>query len=152
MREARIWRRFTPEFINRIDKIAVFRPLGQPDLRCILNLELGQVQQRILHTSAEKPFGFRTTDAAKAFLLAEGTDTRYGARHLKCAIERLLVHSLSNLIASNQVSAGEWIELDFDDKGQKLSFTKIGEDLPLDANGQPDRKRCVHAVCDRKGG
>jgi ATP-dependent Clp protease ATP-binding subunit ClpA len=86
-----------------------------------------------LHTSAEKPFGFRTTDAAEAFLLAEGTDTRYGARHLKRAIERLLVHSLSNLIASNQVSAGEWIELDFDDKGQKLSFTKIGEDLPLDA-------------------
>ena len=67
-------RRFTPEFMNRIDKIAVFRPLGQHKLRCILNLELGQVQQRILYTLAGKPFVFRTTDAAKAFLLAE----RYG--------------------------------------------------------------------------
>jgi ATP-dependent Clp protease ATP-binding subunit ClpA len=126
-------RKFTPEFMNRIDKIAVFRPLGQHELRCILDLELGQVQQRILHTSAEKPFVFRATDAAKTFLLAEGTDMTYGARHLKRAIERLLVRPFSNLMASNQVSAGDCIELDFDDKEQKLSFAKIGEGLALDA-------------------
>jgi ATP-dependent Clp protease ATP-binding subunit ClpB len=124
-------RKFTPEFINRIDKIAVFRPLGQPELRCILNLELAQVQQRILHTSAEKPFVLRTTDAAKTFLLAEGTDMKYGARHLKRAIERLLVHPLSNLIATEQISTGDWIELDFDHEQRKLSFAKIDEGLAL---------------------
>lgn len=124
-------RKFTPEFINRIDKIAVFRPLGKAELRSILNLELRQVQQRILHTPAEKPFGFRTTDAAKTFLLTEGTDMKYGARHLKRTIERLLVHPLSNLIASEQISAGDWIELDFDDEEQKLRFAKIGEGLAL---------------------
>jgi ATP-dependent Clp protease ATP-binding subunit ClpA len=126
-------RKFTPEFMNRIDKIAVFRPLGRHELLCILNLELAQLQRRILHTSAEKPFVFRATDAAKTFLLTEGTDVRYGARPLKRAMERLLVHPLSNLIASNQVGAGDWIELGFDDKEQKLSFAKIGEGLPLHA-------------------
>jgi ATP-dependent Clp protease ATP-binding subunit ClpB len=124
-------RKFTPEFINRIDKIAVFRPLGQRELRCILDLELGQVQQRILQTPAAKPFVFRTTDAAKTFLLAEGTDMQYGARHLKRAIERLLVHPLSNLIATEQITTGDWIELDFDDEEQKLSFARVGEDLGL---------------------
>jgi ATP-dependent Clp protease ATP-binding subunit ClpA len=124
-------RKFTPEFINRIDKIAVFRPLGQSELRSILILELGQVQQRILHAAAGKPFVFRTTDAAKTFLLTEGTDMRYGARHLKRTIERLLVHPLCNLMANDQVNAGDWIELDFDDEAQKLRFVKIDQGLPL---------------------
>src|SRR5581483_11371487 len=48
-------RKFTPEFMNRIDKIAVFRPLGTPELRCILDLELRQVQQRILHSAGKMP-------------------------------------------------------------------------------------------------
>src|SRR5260370_33303089 len=125
--------KFTPEFINRIDKIAVFRPLGQPELQCILNLELAQVQQRILDTSAGKLFVFRTTDAAKTFLLAEGTDMKYGARHFDRAIERLLVHPLSNLIATEQISTGDWIELDFATEEQKLSFAKIDEGLPFPA-------------------
>jgi ATP-dependent Clp protease ATP-binding subunit ClpB len=107
-------RKFTPEFINRIDKIAVFRPLGQVELRSILSLELRQVQQRILRTPAEKPFVFRATDKARTYLLSQGTDMKYGARYLKRAIERLVVHPLSNLIATDQVSAGDWIELDFD--------------------------------------
>jgi ATP-dependent Clp protease ATP-binding subunit ClpB len=126
-------RKFTPEFMNRIDKIAVFRPLGTSELRCILDLELRQVQQRILHTPIGKPFVFRATDATKTFLLAKGTDTRYGARHLKRTIARLLVQPLSNLMASNQVNAGDCIELDFDDEEQKLSFAKIDQGLSSQA-------------------
>ena len=126
-------RKFTPEFMNRIDKVAVFRPLGKSELRCILDLELRQVQQRILHTPVGKPFVFRTTDATKMFLLAEGTDMRYGARHLKRTIARLLVQPLSNLMASNQINAGDCIELDFDDEAQKLSFAKIDQGLSSQA-------------------
>ena len=119
-------RKFTPEFLNRIDKTAVFQPLGSPELRCILDLELGQVQQRILQMPVGQPFVFRTTEAAKAFLLSEGTDLRYGARHLKHALERLLVHPLSNLVATEQIRAGDWIELDYDGGGRNLRFSKIG--------------------------
>ena len=72
------------------------------------------MQQRVLHSSAEAPFVFTATDASKDFLLREGTDMKYGARHLKRAIERLLVHPLSNLIATDQVMSGDWIRVDFD--------------------------------------
>lgn len=116
-------RKFTPEFMNRIDKVVVFKPLGEPELRRILDLELGQVQQRILASPSDKSFVFTVSATGKDFLLAEGTDVKYGARHLKRAIERLLVHPLSNLMASNQVCAGDWIKADFDAAQRCLQFT-----------------------------
>ena len=126
-------RKFTPEFMNRIDKVVVFKPLGEPELRRILDLELGQVQQRVLLSPTEKQFVFTVSEAGKNFLLAEGTDVKYGARHLKRAIERLLVHPLSNLMATNQVSAGDWIQADLDGEHQNLQFTKEAEGLEVHA-------------------
>lgn len=124
-------RKFTPEFMNRLDKIVVFRPLGQAELRKILDIELHLVQQRIFASSQERAFVFQLTDAAKAFLLDEGTDPKYGARHLKRAIERLLVHPMSNLIATEQVRAGDWIKIDFDASTRSLRFFKEAEGLPI---------------------
>jgi ATP-dependent Clp protease ATP-binding subunit ClpB len=126
-------RKFTPEFMNRIDKVVVFKPLGEPELKRILDLELGQVQQRILLSPAEKSFVFTVSEPGKSFLLSQGTDVRYGARHLKRAIERLLVHPLSNLMATNQVSAGDWIQADFDEQQNCLLFTKEAEGLEVHA-------------------
>ena len=57
---------------------------------------------------------FTLSDTSKDFLLTEGTDLKYGARHLKRAIERLLVQPISNLIATDQVRGGDWIRVDFD--------------------------------------
>jgi ATP-dependent Clp protease ATP-binding subunit ClpA len=124
-------RKFTPEFMNRIDKVVVFKPLGEPELRRILDLELGQVQQRILLSPSEKSFVFTVSDAGKQFLLTEGTDVKYGARHLKRAIERLLVHPLSNLMATNQVNASDWVQADFDPESRCLVFTKEAEGLEV---------------------
>src|SRR5438309_7739745 len=73
-------RKFTPEFMNRIDKLVVFRPLGNVELQKILNLELGMLQQRIFNVSSTTPFVFNLTAEAKDFLLREGTDLKYGAR------------------------------------------------------------------------
>ena len=126
-------RKFTPEFMNRIDKVVVFKPLGEPELRRILDLELGQVQQRILYSPADKTFVFTVSDSGKDFLLSEGTDIKYGARHLKRAIERLLVHPLSNLMATSQVTAGDWIQADFDAERRCLLFTKEAEGLEVHA-------------------
>jgi len=126
-------RKFTPEFINRIDKTVVFKPLGENELRRILDLELGQVQQRILYSPFEKTFVFTVSEAGKSFLLSEGIDVKYGARHLKRAIERLLVHPLSNLMATSQVAAGDWIEADFDEERKCLLFTKEAEGLEVHA-------------------
>jgi ATP-dependent Clp protease ATP-binding subunit ClpA len=126
-------RKFTPEFINRLDKIVTFRPLGTSELRRILDIELNMVQQRIFNTSPEKSFVFKAGDKAKDFLLEEGTDLKYGARHLKRAIERLLVQPMSNLIATDQVRGGDCVAVDFDEVSKELTFVKEAEGLPVHA-------------------
>src|SRR6202142_1868411 len=114
-------RKFTPEFINRLDKIVVFRSLGIEALRSILDLELDAITRRI-QMAAPKPFSLAVTESARDFLLAEGTDARYGARHLKRSIERLLVHPLSNLIASGQVRSRDCVRVTHNQFAQELDF------------------------------
>ena len=126
-------RKFTPEFINRLDKIVTFRHLGSEELRKILDIELSQVQKRIFTTSPERLFVFQATDRAKTFLLEQGIDIKYGARHLKRAIERLLVQPMSNLIASDQVRGGDCIRIDFDESCSSLTFLKEAEGLAVHA-------------------
>src|SRR6266498_3920467 len=99
-------RKFSPEFMNRLDKVVVFNSLHEKAIRRILDLELETVQRRIL-AAGRGPFVLRCSDEVKAFLLAEGYDRRYGARPLKRAIERYLIIPLSNLIATGQISAGD---------------------------------------------
>jgi len=123
-------RKFSPEFINRLDKIVVFRPLGEAELRQVLEIELRMVQQRIFVASV-RPFVFNLTSAAKDYLLEQGVDPRYGARHLKRAIERLLVQPLSNLIATDQIQAGDWVRVDYDPATEELTFFKEAEGLPV---------------------
>lgn len=117
-------RKFTPEFINRLDRIVVFKPLGSEELCRIVDIELELVQQRIQAAAGSKPFLVEITDSAKEFLLAEGTDFRYGARHLKRAIERLLVQPLSNLMASNQIRSGDRIRVSHDGAAARLLFAR----------------------------
>ena len=124
-------RRFTPEFVNRLDKIVVFKPLGEPELRRIVDIELAAVQDRILHSGAP-PFVFTVSGRAKDFLLREGTDPRYGARHLKRAIERLVVQPISNLLASEQVSGGDWLAVDVEGENGRIVFFKRAEGLALE--------------------
>ncbi len=126
-------RKFTPEFINRLDKIVTFRPLGSPELRRILDIELNMVQQRIFNTSPDRSFVFKASDTAKDFLLQEGTDLKYGARHLKRAIERLLVQPMSNLIATDQVRGGDCVNVNFDAVSNALVFVKEAEGLAVHA-------------------
>jgi ATP-dependent Clp protease ATP-binding subunit ClpB len=126
-------RKFTPEFMNRLDKVVTFHPLGALELKKILDIELNMVQQRIFNTSPEKSFVFKASDEAKDFLLREGTDIKYGARHLKRAIERLLVQPMSNLIATDQVRGGDCVYVDFDSERNTLTFVKEAEGLAVHA-------------------
>jgi ATP-dependent Clp protease ATP-binding subunit ClpA len=101
--------------MNRIDKTVVFGTLRDQHLREILEIELSLVQQRVLYAaSATKGFLIRTDPQAKEALLLEGTDPKYGARHLKRAIERNVVHSLASLVATNQITLGDVIEIGFE--------------------------------------
>jgi len=116
-------RKFAPEFMNRIDKTVVFRPLRREQLERILEIELTMVQQRLLETPRGH-FVFRATRAAKDFLLREGTDLKYGARHLKRTIERHLVYPLASLLATDQVTTGETISVDWNGMTSRLMFLK----------------------------
>ena len=116
-------RKFSPEFMNRIDKVVVFRSLKEHHLRLILNIELKQVQNRITESAGTK-FIFECTEPAREFLLKEGIDQKYGARHMKRANERFLVYSLSNLVATDQISTGDFVMIDYDKEGDKLTFAK----------------------------
>ena len=108
-------KKFTPEFMNRLDKVVVFQPLGEAEMRRILDIELKQVQHRIFTSSGERSFVFNTSADAKGFILEQGKDAKYGARHLKRVIERLLVQPLSNLIATTQIRPGDLVRIDVED-------------------------------------
>jgi len=119
-------RKFAPEFMNRIDKVVVFKTLRPEHLQQILEIELGMVQQRVLMAAGAHQFVFNCTPHVKNFLLAEGTDPKYGARHLKRAIERHLVFPLANLVATGQVRMGDFIRVDLLGES-KLTFVKEAE-------------------------
>ena len=144
-------RKFSPEFMNRIDKVVVFRSLRDEHLRQILEIELKAVQRRITEGSGEK-FVFKCTDAARNFLLDEGIDFKYGARHLKRSIERFLVYPLSNLIATGQVGMGDVLLVDYSPEVGKLVFSKEsgGMFIPDYARDEPrpehDEQSSGHSV------
>jgi ATP-dependent Clp protease ATP-binding subunit ClpB len=125
-------RKFSPEFMNRLDKIVCFHPLKRKQLEEVLDIELGQVQQRVLET-AKGQFLFRVTGSGKEFLLQEGTDQRYGARHLKRAIERHVVYPLANLLATEQIHLGDLVCIDWDRDQDQLTFIREGENLAMPA-------------------
>ena len=119
-------RKFSPEFMNRIDKVVVFKTLRSEHLQQILEIELGMVQQRILMAASANQFVFNCTPKVKSFLLHEGTDPKYGARHLKRAIERNIVFPLANLVATGQLRLGDFVRIDLSPEG-KLTFIKEAE-------------------------
>jgi ATP-dependent Clp protease ATP-binding subunit ClpA len=119
-------KKFSPEFMNRLDKVVVFHPLRSEELGSILEIELGMVQQRVLETQRGQ-FLFRVTPPAREFLLRDGTDLKYGARHLKRAIERHVVYPLANLLATEQVRLGDILRIDWDPVATCLTFEREGE-------------------------
>jgi ATP-dependent Clp protease ATP-binding subunit ClpB len=118
-------RKFSPEFMNRIDKVIVFRTLQREHLEQILDIELARVQERVMSATGGNQFVFKCADGAREFLLREGTDMKFGARHLKRAIERHLVFPLSNLLATRQIQLGDLINVNCQTGGSKLVFMKL---------------------------
>lgn len=125
-------RKFSPEFMNRLDKVVVFRTLRPEHLQQILELELAKVQQRITKAAGQQQFTFRCSPEVKLWLLKEGTDPKYGARHLKRVIERNIVYALANLVATGQVSGGECINVSLN-ADETLAFTKAAPAAPQES-------------------
>jgi ATP-dependent Clp protease ATP-binding subunit ClpB len=142
-------RKFSPEFMNRLDKIVVFHPLHRKQLEQVLDIELAMVQQRVLET-AKGQFLFRVTNKGRDFLLQEGTDQRYGARHLKRSIERHVVYPMANLLATDQVRLGDMICIDWDTSDDHLHFVREGENVAIPVR-RPDPAIATKAAQARGG-
>jgi ATP-dependent Clp protease ATP-binding subunit ClpA len=135
--------------MNRLDKVVVFHPLRREQLEQVLEIELAQVQERVLET-AKGQFLFRVTQPGREFLLQEGTDQRYGARHLKRAIERHVVYPLANLLATEQVHLGDLICIDWNEEQDLLTFVREGENLAIPAR-KPEPAPAAKAAPARNG-
>lgn len=130
-------RKFSPEFMNRIDSVVVFRNLNEAHIRRILDIELDQLQRRIMRASGDVKFSFELSEGAKDVLLAEGVDRKYGARHIKRAIERYLVYPLANLVSTGQVRYGDHVKVGRDGARGCLDFEKSSPELKIVGEAVP---------------
>ncbi len=116
-------KRFTPEFLNRLDEILVFHPLPASQLRQVVDIEIERLELRLQRATGSE-INLRLSDQAVDFLLERGTDGRYGARHLKRALEKYLVFPFSSFIDTQQMGAAGTLNVGLDRLKQKLTFCK----------------------------
>ncbi|MBZ0276099.1 MAG: ATP-dependent Clp protease ATP-binding subunit [Anaerolineae bacterium] len=119
---AHLGRFFRPEFLNRIDEVITFRSLSQDTLRKILDLQLGDLRERL----AEQKLTLRLTDDARELILKHGYDPINGARPLRRSIERLLTRPLSTKIVEDTFHPGD-IVLAQVGEADRLTFTTVKE-------------------------
>ncbi len=125
-------KKFSPEFLNRLDKVVVFRTLRPEQLQQVFDLELAKIQKRIMTAIGQSHFTFRCSPEVKQYLLREGTDPKYGARHLKRVLERRIVYALANLVATRQIATGDCINITLKPDGA-LAFTKAKSAVQAEA-------------------
>jgi ATP-dependent Clp protease ATP-binding subunit ClpA len=118
-------RRFSPEFVNRIDEIVTYRPLSHAALEGILDLQLGLIRAHIRARLGPASFDLEVSTRARKFLLAEGTSLEYGARELKRVIHRRLMQPLGKLIIGNEIPSGGVVRVDVDSRRATLEFTAL---------------------------
>jgi ATP-dependent Clp protease ATP-binding subunit ClpC len=114
-------RTFRPEFLNRIDEIIVFRPLTEENLKDIVGLLVGRTQK----TLKEAGIDLEVTEAAKSKLVKEGYEPTFGARPLRRTIQRLVEDPLSEQMLEGKIKPGEKVEVDMDEKEEKLVFRTV---------------------------
>ena len=131
---------FKPEFLNRVDDIIIFNPLGKEQLTRIIDLRLEDLRRLL----AERKISLELTDAAKELLFTEGYDVNYGARPLKRAIQRMIQDPLALKILDGEVLHGDHVIVDADLRERKMTFKvsrRVGEGKPKPAPRQPASSR-----------
>jgi len=120
---------FRPEFLNRVDDIIVFGPLGKEQLVKIIELRLEDVRRLL----ADRKISIELTDAAKELLFTQGYDANFGARPLKRAIQKLVQDPLALKILDGEILHGDHLVIDADKKAGKMKFEvskRVGEKEP----------------------
>ena len=115
---------FRPEFLNRVDDIVIFRPLGAAQLSQILELRLNEVRKLL----ADRQISLELTEPARQLILAAGSDAAYGARPLKRALQRMVQDPLAMKILDGEVLNGSHVRIDVDRKSNELRFEPMGRE------------------------
>ncbi|MCZ2156250.1 MAG: AAA family ATPase [Bryobacterales bacterium] len=126
-------RKFSPEFLNRLDRIILCHRLSREDMAAVLELELREVLRRI---TRRRGINLRVSlsEAARNFLIDEGYSERDGARHLKRALQKTLLRPLSSLLATDQLRDGDELLVGLEEGARELYF---GRDRPLSPRNLP---------------
>jgi ATP-dependent Clp protease ATP-binding subunit ClpB len=115
---------FRPEFLNRVDDIVIYKPLGNSQLSQILELRLNELR-KLLESRA---ISFELTEPARQLILAAGSDPAYGARPLKRALQRMIQDPLAMKILDGEVLHGAHVRIDVDRKSNHLVFEPMGRE------------------------
>jgi ATP-dependent Clp protease ATP-binding subunit ClpA len=118
-------RRFSPEFVNRIDEVVTYQPLDRKAIEGILNLQLDLLRSHIRSRLGPAAFNLELSSRARRLLLNQGTSTEYGARELKRAIHRLLMQPLARQLRSNTIPAESTVHVDVGRGGGSLEFIEL---------------------------
>jgi ATP-dependent Clp protease ATP-binding subunit ClpB len=115
---------FRPEFLNRVDDMVIFRPLGHAQMGQILELRLNEVRKLL----EDRQISLELTEPARQLILASGSDAAYGARPLKRALQRMVQDPLAIKILNGEVLHGSHVRIDVDRKSNQLHFEPMGRE------------------------
>lgn len=130
-------RRFSPEFVNRIDVIVTYQPLDTEAVAKILDQQIADLQQHVHSRLGRESFDIHVTDAARAFLSDLGTSAEFGARELKRVIHRHLTQPLAAKVASGEIEAGSEVEVGRQEDGEGLAIRVVGKRAAVPASEKP---------------
>jgi ATP-dependent Clp protease ATP-binding subunit ClpA/CheY-like chemotaxis protein len=123
-------KRFSPEFVNRIDAVVTYSPLDADAIEAILDHDLRALQQHVNHRLGDRYFSIDITAEGRTFLLRHGVSHEYGARELKRTIHRELTQPLATMVARGEIQPGAQVSVSVSDDGKKLTFSSHGGGEP----------------------
>ena len=133
---AAVRRRFSPEFVNRIDAVVTYQPLDTEALGTILDQHINELQRHVNSRLGERCFTLEVSPECRQFLLRRGTSEEYGARELKRTVHRQLTQPLATLVARGQVEPRARVSVDVSDDQESLSI-RAAPGQPVAAPQQP---------------
>lgn len=125
---AAVRKQFSPEFVNRIDEVVTYKPLGSDAMAAILDQEIRQLQDHLDRRLGERAFRLEIPPRARRFLIERGTSNEYGARELKRTIQRQLVQPLVSLIAGGEIGPGGRVRAEVNSRKDKLMLRDLNSE------------------------
>jgi CheY-like chemotaxis protein len=144
---AAVKKKFSPEFVNRIDAVVTYQPLSRESLVKILQHQIDDLRQHVDTRLGAQSFQIDLSDGAREFLLDRGTSVEYGARELKRVMHRFVMQPLATLVAEGRITRGAGVVFDVDPGGEKLAILTPDEEVPAK---QTESKPYILVVDDNR--